>query len=43
MILQKGNLTRTIENKDIAKILIEKCGYKEVKIETPKKKSKANK
>lgn len=43
MILQKGNLTRTIENKDIAKILIEKCGYKEVKTETTKKKSKANK
>ena len=31
MILQKGDLTRTVSNKDIAKILIEKCGYKEVK------------
>lgn len=36
MILQKGDLTRTIENKDIAKILIEKCNYKEVKENKPK-------
>ncbi len=36
MKLQKGDLTRTIQNKDIAKILIEKCGYKEVKEEKPK-------
>lgn len=31
MKLQKGELTREVSNKDIAKILIEKCGYKEVK------------
>lgn len=31
MKLQKGNITRTIKNKDIAKKLIEKCGYKEIK------------
>lgn len=31
MILKKGDLTRTVSNEDIAKILIEKCGYKEVK------------
>lgn len=36
MILQKGDLTRTVENKDIAKILIEKCGYKEIKENKPK-------
>lgn len=35
MILQKGDLTRTIQNKDIAKILIEKYGYKEVKDAKP--------
>ena len=31
MKLQKGELTREVSNKDIAKILIEECGYKEVK------------
>ena len=31
MQVQKGDLIRNIKNKDIAKVLIEKCGYKEVK------------
>lgn len=43
MKLQKGDLTREVENKDIAKILIEKCGYKEVKEAKPREKTEANK
>lgn len=36
MKLQKGDLTREVNNKDIAKILIEKYGYKEIKESKPK-------
>ncbi len=39
MQLQKGDLIRNIKNKEIAKELIEKCGYKEVK-ETKKEENK---
>ena len=42
MKLQKGNITRTVKNKDIAKTLIEKCGYKEIK-EVKETKQKENK
>ena len=31
MILQKGDLIRHIDNKDVAEQLIKKCGYKEIK------------
>lgn len=31
MKLQKGNIIRTIKNKDIAEQLIKECGYKEIK------------
>lgn len=31
MQIQKGSLIRNIENEEIAKELIKKCGYKEVK------------
>lgn len=31
MQIQKGDLIRNIKNEEIAKELIKKCGYKEVK------------
>ena len=38
MQVQKGDLIRNIKNKYIAKELIEKCGYKEVKEQKENKK-----